>query len=113
MSTRPQEGIVARYTRWIIRRRWWVLASALVVAVTAGAGVRAFLQTDQARAGNFGQGGEFFQRNRAGTVPGIGWTTLPRDADLQPRRAGQFLSPDVGTFRCNEQVGNLSGNRAD
>ncbi len=40
MSTQPQEDIVSKYTRWIIRRRWWVLASAFVVAVAAGAGVR-------------------------------------------------------------------------
>ena len=40
MATQPQEGIVSRYTRWIIRRRWWVLASAIVVTVASGAGIR-------------------------------------------------------------------------
>ena len=40
MSIQPQESIVSRYARWVIRRRWWVLASALIITVAAGAGVR-------------------------------------------------------------------------
>jgi predicted RND superfamily exporter protein len=40
MATQPQEVMVSRYTRWVIRRRWWVLAAAFVVTVAAGAGVR-------------------------------------------------------------------------
>ena len=48
MATQPQEGIVSRYTRWVIRRRWWVLAAAFVVTVAAGAGVRNLgLSTDR------------------------------------------------------------------
>ncbi len=40
MATQPQESIISRYTRWIIRRRWWVLASAIVVTVASGADIR-------------------------------------------------------------------------
>ncbi len=40
MSTQPEEGIVSRYARWVIRRRWWVLGVAFVVAAAAGAGMR-------------------------------------------------------------------------
>ena len=39
MSTPPKDGIVSRYARWVIRRRWWVLAAAFVVTVAAGAGM--------------------------------------------------------------------------
>ncbi|UCD24830.1 MAG: MMPL family transporter [Gemmatimonadota bacterium] len=41
MSTQSREpGTTARYARWVIRRRWWVLVSALIVTVAAGTGVR-------------------------------------------------------------------------
>ena len=31
---------IARYTRWIIRRRWWVLGAGILTTVLAGAGAR-------------------------------------------------------------------------
>jgi predicted RND superfamily exporter protein len=42
MSPSPHEdrGLAARYTRWIIRHRWWVLALGVLAAVTAGVGMR-------------------------------------------------------------------------
>ena len=40
MSAQLQERRVARYTRWIIRRRWWVIGVAFAVTVAAAAGVR-------------------------------------------------------------------------
>ncbi len=40
MSTQPEEGRASRYARWVIRRRWWVLASAFVLTAAAGLGIR-------------------------------------------------------------------------
>ncbi len=35
-----EQGTTARYARWVVRRRWWVLVSALIVTIAAGTGMR-------------------------------------------------------------------------
>lgn len=40
MGNSPERGRVARYTRWVIRHRWWVLGAALLAALAAGTGAR-------------------------------------------------------------------------
>ena len=37
--TNPSPGRTERYTRWVIRNRWWVVLSALLVAVASGTGM--------------------------------------------------------------------------
>ena len=40
-TTAPHESTtVERFTRWVIRRRWRVLAAALALAISAGSGAR-------------------------------------------------------------------------
>ena len=37
--TNPSPGRTERYTRWVIRNRWWVVVSALLVAMASGTGM--------------------------------------------------------------------------
>ncbi len=37
--TNSSRGPAERYTRWIVRNRWWVVLSALVVSMASGTGV--------------------------------------------------------------------------
>ena len=39
MTPNTSPGRVERYTRWVIRNRWWVVLSALVVSMASGAGM--------------------------------------------------------------------------
>ena len=38
-TTNPSPGRAERYTRWVIRNRWWVVLSALVVTMASGTGM--------------------------------------------------------------------------
>ena len=38
-TTNPVRGRTERYTRWVIRNRWWVVLSALLVAMASGSGM--------------------------------------------------------------------------
>ena len=37
--TKPSSGRAERYTRWVIRNRWWVVLSALLVVMASGTGM--------------------------------------------------------------------------
>ena len=37
--TNPSAGRTERYTRWVIRNRWWVVLSTLLVAMASGTGL--------------------------------------------------------------------------
>ena len=43
----PDENLTQRYTRWVIRHRWWVLGLALAATIAAASGMsRLGLATD-------------------------------------------------------------------
>ena len=113
----PDENRTQRYTRWVIRHRWWVLGLALATTIAAASGMpRLGLATDYRVFFSEGNpdGDELIVEDLVGTGE-ITAAAADRARDValtEPLLANRLVSEDAGATGVNVRI-SLPGESAD